>query len=216
MNLRYGNFDGASPATRGEVISALDKGYLSLTKVEYNEAGTYTGDVVDGSVRINVKDVVLEDTTINGDLIISEGVGSGDVTLKSVVVKGDTIVNGGGTNTITIEDSQIDNLIVNKKDGKVRILAVGTTDVDAVELQSGAKLESKDKEANNFGAVVIAEKLASNEPIILDDNFDNVQVKSGSNPIKVLAGIIKSLVTTGTAKDIKINLAENAKRGFTI
>lgn len=212
IRLRDGNsFAPALPATRAEVIDALNNGYLSVTKVKYDEAGTYTAGVVDGSVEINAKDVILEDTTINGDLIIGEGVADGDVTLENVVVKGNTIVKGGGMNSIIVVNSKLRNLIVEKKDGKVRILAKGDTFITNVEMKSGGKLESDDKDTENFGYVVIAENLLSDEPIILAGNFDNVEVKSGKNEIKVTSGTIKNLVISKTAKNAKIDLAEGVK-----
>ena len=145
---------------------------------------------------------------VHGNLIIGEGVGDGNVTLNNVSIKGDTIVKGGGMNSIIIENSQITNLIIEKKDGKIRILAKGTTYVSNVEMNSSGKLESADKDGSNFGYVVIAENIASTEPIILKGNFENVDIKSGTNDIKIESGTIKNLVIATTAKDTKIDLAE--------
>lgn len=211
MNLRNDSFKGALPATRAEVISALDKSYMNAIAIKYDKPGTYTAGVVNGNVEISAKGVILENTTINGNLIISEGVESGEVTLKNVTIKGDTIVKGGGMNTITLQDSFLRNLIVNKKDGKVRILAKGSTDVSSVDLQSGAKLESSDKTANNFGDLVVSPNLAASAPIILAANFRNVAVQSANNAIQVQSGIIKNLEIAKTAKDALINLAEGVK-----
>lgn len=211
MNLRNDSFKGALPATRAEVISALDKSYMNAIAIKYDKPGTYTAGVVNGNVEISAKGVILENTTINGNLIISEGVESGEVTLKNVTIKGDTIVKGGGMNTITLQDSFLRNLIVNKKDGKVRILAKGSTDVSSVDLQSGAKLESSDKTANNFGDLVVSPNLAASAPIILAANFRNVTVQSANNAIQVQRGIIKNLEIAKTAKDALINLAEGVK-----
>lgn len=203
------SFAPSAAATRAEVIAALDSGYLTYVKHAYNEAGTYAAGIVDGSVEINAKGVVLEDTVINGNLIIGEDVGNGTVTLTDVVVKGDTVVNGGGMNSVIINNSQINHLIVQKKDGKVRILAKGDTYIDKVDLRSGAKLASEG-DANNFGTVIIAENLLSNEPIILMANFAKVETKSGKNEIQVNSKKLAKFVVGQTAKDVKINLAEGA------
>jgi len=208
MKLRGKDFAPTLPATRAEVIDALNRGYLNYIKIEYNKAGTYTAGVVDGSIEIKVKDVILEDTIINGNLIISEAVGSGNVNLKNVIVKGDTIVRGGGMNSIIIEDSDISNLIIEKIDGKIRILTKGSTYIDNVDMSSGGKLEA---DGNNFGYIVIAEDISSDEPIILIGNFENIEIRSGDNEIQVQSGTIKNLVIASTAKGAQVNLAVGAK-----
>ncbi|HHX13102.1 MAG TPA: S-layer homology domain-containing protein, partial [Clostridiales bacterium] len=205
------SFAPAVAATRAEIIDALNNSYLSGIKVIYNEAGTYTPGLVDGSVVVNAKDVILENATINGNLVISETVGEGNVTLKNVTVKGDTIVKGGGMNSIIIEDSNIRNLIIEKKDGKIRILAKGSTYVNNVYLQSGGKLETSDTEANNYGYVVIAENLSSDELITLIGNFESVEVRTGTNKIEVQGGTINNLVIAKTARNAKVTLAKSAK-----
>lgn len=212
MKLRDdGSFDPATSATRAEVIAALDSGYLNFVKVSYNEPGTYTGGLIDGGVQINAKDIVLENTIINGDLIIGEDVGHGDVSLKNVEVRGTTIVKGGGMGTIIIENSQIANLMIEKKDGKVRILTKGTTYIAHVLMKSGGKLESDNGYGSRFRNVLIAGNMTSNEPIILKGNFENVEVTSGTNQIKVEGGTIKNFVIGKTAKNLEIELAEGVQ-----
>lgn len=209
MRLRDGqSFAPTSPATRAEVIAALDSSYLAFVKVEYKVGGTYTAGTVDGSLEINTKDLILENTTIYGNLIIGEDVGDGNVTLKDVRIKGDTMVQGGGMHTIIIEDSQISNLIIEKKDGKVRILAKGTTYINDTQMKSAGKLESDHKDASHYGYVLIGENIASDEPIILKGNFESVEVKSGTNQMKVEGGRIRDFIIAKTAKDVKVDLAE--------
>lgn len=207
VNLIGGSFKPAQASTRAEVVYALDNSLLSKVVVSYDKAGTYTAGTVKGSLAINAKDVVLEDTIVKGDLIIGEKVGEGDVTLKNVTVEGRTIVRGGGMNTIIVENSNIVRLIVEKKDGKVRILAVGDTYVDQVNLKSGAKLESKDAKAENFGSLVVEKGIAANQSVIIAASFDEVEVRVVNGNIEVLSGTIDSLVIDKSAEGVKINLA---------
>ncbi|HHX59444.1 MAG TPA: hypothetical protein GX707_01710, partial [Epulopiscium sp.] len=212
VRLRYGNsFASRLPATRAEVIDSLNNSYLSLATVQYNEAGIYGAGIVNGNVAINVKDVMLKNTTITGDLIIGEAVGDGNVFLDNVDVKGDTIVKGGGMNSIMITDSNISNLIIEKKDGKVRILVKGNTYVSNIDMQSGGKLESSSLSADNFGYVVVGENISSGEPIILAGNFKSVEVRTGNNDIRVQSGTIANLEISKTAKNVAVYLAAGVK-----
>jgi hypothetical protein len=87
---------------------------------------------------------------INGNLTISEQAGDGDVTLKNVVVKGTTTIKGGGMNSIHLENSTLNSVVVNKADGHVRLVAAGYTQVGTVTLQSGAILEEDQLTAGGF------------------------------------------------------------------
>jgi hypothetical protein len=77
--------------TRAECIKIID----SVAGELKNKAGTYTGTVA-GSLVVNTGAVILKDMTINGDLYLAQGIGSGKVTLDNVTVKGRTVVRGGG------------------------------------------------------------------------------------------------------------------------
>ncbi|MFD1953929.1 S-layer homology domain-containing protein [Paenibacillus thailandensis] len=152
-----------------------------------NVAGEYSLGAVDGSLTIAVPDVTLVDTTISGDLVISEGVGQGDVYLNNVTVAGQTFVNGGGVNSIHIADSVLATVIVNKADGSIRLVLESGTNVQQISLQSGAVLETA-ADAGEIGAVEITSSLPQNASVTLNGTFDNVRVHAAQAQIVVPAG----------------------------
>lgn len=103
-------------------------------------AGTYgpsTGkQVITRDLYINTANVNQQNVTINGSLILGEGIGEGDVHLNGVNVTGQTIVKGGGKNSIYFTDSVLATVIVNKNTGAVRIVAQGSTQVYEVQLET--------------------------------------------------------------------------------
>lgn len=206
-----GIFNPKGFATRGQAVAVLEKCYIASVKAAYNKAGTYSAGVIDGNAAINAPNVTLENTTINGNLIIGEGVGNGNAKLKNVTVKGDTIVKGGGPNSIIIEDSQIKNIIIAKVDNKVRVVAVGKTIVKKVDMQSGGKLEEQGATGSGFGYVTIAEGLNSSEPVILMGSFETVQVMAAGVKLNAEAGSIAKLDVAKTAEAAKINLGTGVK-----
>lgn len=120
----------------------------------YNSAGTYgseSGVETVNNVVVNSQDVILRNMIIEGDLILGEGIGEGDVTLQNVEVKGQTIINGGGENSIYFEDSVVATVIVNKNNGKIRVVATGSTQVGEVVLESPAKLEERELTGDSVG-----------------------------------------------------------------
>ncbi|SHI12566.1 parallel beta-helix repeat (two copies) [Sporobacter termitidis DSM 10068] len=174
-----GAFDPKSPITRAGVITILDnaiKGY-------YTEAKEYTGSV-SGVAIVNTPGVVLKDMTITGDLIIAEGVGSGDVTLTNVNVTGNTIVRGGGANSIHIQGtSQIKNLILEKTDdGQIRVVTESGATVDAVYIDDG------------------------NDDIILTGSFSSVTIAAGVS-VKAVGASITTLNVTGANAALDLDKA---------
>ena len=135
VNGSNGAFCPGDDITRAQVVTILDNAIGGF----YNEAGDYTGDDVSGIAIVNADGVVLNDMTINGDLIISEGVGSGEATLNNVIVTGTMIVRGGGANSIYINgSSSVTNLVIEKTDdGEIRVVAEDGSVVDAVYVDDG-------------------------------------------------------------------------------
>lgn len=204
-------------STNKQYVSAMvEKGYLSgwsnkihpnvkLTRAHYvkmldniigdikNTAGTYTGNVTK-SLVVNTGSVILKDMTIAGDLYLTSGIGSGDVTLDNVVVKGRTIVSGGGENSIVLKNTKIEGtMIVIKKDGKVRVVAQGSTEVANLQVESGVKLEEDGVTGKGFGTVEVF-TIAPGQELKLDGDFEEVVVQAENATIKVLDGKVDSLV----------------------
>jgi hypothetical protein len=114
--------------TRAEFAQLMD----NILQNYIVKSGTYTNDY-DGNVMINKPDVILKNITINGDLIIGDGVGDGDVTLEGVIVTGKVLVRGGGINSIKIVgDSSIKNIVIARVDGQVRVYSGDGTEIGQI------------------------------------------------------------------------------------
>ncbi|WP_276662461.1 S-layer homology domain-containing protein, partial [Syntrophomonas wolfei] len=120
--------------TRAEVVAILDNSIKQL----YNGNKEYTGNV-SGTAIVNTPGAVLKNMKISGDLIIAEGVGDGDITLNNVTVAGNTLLRGGGSDSIHIQGgSQISNLIIEKTDnGAIRVVTSGGAVVETVWVDDG-------------------------------------------------------------------------------
>ncbi|NLA86159.1 MAG: S-layer homology domain-containing protein, partial [Clostridiales bacterium] len=176
-----GAFNPLASISRAEIVTVLDNAVAGF----YTEEKEYTGDV-SGIAIINAPDVVLKDMTIDGDLIIAEGVGSGDVTLQNVVVTGNTIVRGGGADSIHIVGgSQISNLIIEKTDsGQIRVVTSDGAAVEVVYVDDG------------------------NDDIILTGSFESVSITAGVG-VKVVDAVIGNVKVTGENARIDIDAASS-------
>jgi hypothetical protein len=199
-------FNPAGIVTRAEAITTLDRSFLHYIRVTYDKAGTYNTETVNGSVAINVPDVTLQNTVINGDLIIGKGVGEGNVTLKNVTIKGDTIVKGGGMNSIVVENCTLGHIVIIKEGNMVRVVAVGSTTTGSVDMQSGGKLEEFGTTDNGFGYVTIAESVDDGAPILLVGNFETIEVKANDVKLDLASGSVGSLDIAPTAINTNLNI----------
>ena len=93
-------------------------------QVIYNALGLLinSSKIIDGknieynNLTISANGVILKNAVINGNLYITEGVGTGNVLLDNVVVKGRVLISGGGSSNasnIKLKNAKIANLVVN-------------------------------------------------------------------------------------------------------
>lgn len=200
----------ADNLTRAEFVVLLDKIAGNLIR----KPGTYSGDNK-GNLVVNTRDVVLRDMVIDGDLFLTEGIGDGEVVLDNVTVKGRTVVKGGGENSIVINNSSLEGtLLVVKADGKIKIVASGSTEIPSVKLGSGALLHEKDLEGKGFDSIELLGTVEPGQEIVLEGDFDSVFVNAPGVKINVADGTVRSLEVGEEASGALIDIADNASVGI--
>ncbi|MCM3786003.1 S-layer homology domain-containing protein, partial [Neobacillus mesonae] len=204
--------------TRAEAVVLIENALASkneLSTVTYDTAGTYGSEeettVIEGNVVINVPGVTLVNTEIKGDLLFAEGIGAGDVTIKNVKVHGTTNVAGGGENSIHLVDSVLLNVVVNKKDGTVRIVAEGSTTAENVIVQSSVKLEEDNVSGAGFTDVELSDVLPAGSKVVLNGTFDDVDLYAASISVELGRGSIENFIVDKNAGNSEITVSSNAK-----
>lgn len=129
-----GSFGPNRVLTRAEAVLALDK------TVNYKP-----GDKEEDKEETKKEDMLLtqtklEDTTITGDLTISDRLGTKTITLDNVTVKGKLIVDGGSE--VILKDCDIKEMVMDQKDTTVK--ASGKTTVEKTTFQKIGKLTGGD------------------------------------------------------------------------
>ncbi|RPK25825.1 InlB B-repeat-containing protein [Paenibacillus xylanexedens] len=214
-----GTFQAQKQLTRAEAVVLIDSAMSNRTvaaeTVNIDQAGNYGSShekkIVNGDVIINVPGVTLENYEIKGNLLLAEGIGSGDVTIKNVKVHGNTNVEGGGENSIHFVDSVLVNVLVNKKDGTVRLVAEGTTTAQKVIVQSSAKLEESNLNGEGFTDVELAKELPANAKVQLSGKFDDVDLFSASVNVQLLRGSIQDVTVDAAAANNTIQLSSGTQ-----
>lgn len=208
-----GTFKPDNSMTRAEVIVLLDR---VLTKkvatTTFDQKGTFgpeTGTTaIKGNVVISAPGVTLKNTIIEGDLLLAESIGEGDVFLKNVTVKGSTTVNGGGSHSIHFEDSMLLTVIVNKVDGSIRIVAEGSTSVQQITLQSSALLEARG--TGTIADVILSSLLPSSAEVSLAGQFNTLSVQATSIRVNLSEGSIQQLTVAQGAANSTLQVGAGA------
>jgi hypothetical protein len=139
---------------------------------------------------INVPGVTLKDIKITGDLIIGDGVGNGDVTLDGITVTGRTIIRGGGVNSIKIiGNSNLQNIIIARVDGQVRVYAEDGTQIGEVIVDGSDNVTIE----GNFGTVTVT----APDITVTATNADIVDATIVGDRSIIMIGD-KSTITTAT------------------
>lgn len=217
-----GSFGPSKSITRAESAVSIHKAMKGgMAKpdmsnvVVYDKQGTYGPsegiETIEKDVVIKVPGVTLQNMIIKGDLTIDKEVGDGDVFLKNVKVEGKTNINGGGANSIHMEDTILTTVIVDKATGDIRIVISGKTVVATVELKSGAKLEESGVTGDGFRNVIMGSDIPKNSKVTLLGEFEDVNIQALSLLVDVPKGLIKNLNVEKGATDTRITLADDVK-----
>ncbi|MDD2621429.1 MAG: S-layer homology domain-containing protein, partial [Syntrophomonadaceae bacterium] len=197
-----GSFKPQGKMSRAEAAAVLSKYLGSNTgktdpgiSKEFNKAGVYGPaegiEVIANNVVVKADGVILQNLHIQKDLIIAEEVGEGTVTLNNIAVDGNTLVRGGGKNSIHVNGGSYNKIVIQQttSSGTVRIVA-----------SNAAGLE-----------VVIAEN-AAGESIILEGSFAHVLIEAANVDVKIQGEtIITNMAVAAGAESGRINLDANSK-----
>ncbi|MFC4305204.1 S-layer homology domain-containing protein [Cohnella boryungensis] len=212
-------FQPLKPATRAEVIVILDKALKlkgnSAVATVYDKPGTYGPaqgkQAIDGNVVIKVAGVTLRNLAIKGDLLLGAGIGEGDVFLQGVTVAGTTTVEGGGANSVHFESAVLAKVIVDKKNGSIRIVIEDeATTIREIELRSAAMLEYKGAKSSGINTVTLSKLLPADSAVVLLGIYETVDILSQSIRISIPEGSVQHLNVAPSASDTNLELGKDA------
>ena len=116
----HGRTHGLAPQdtiTRAEFAQI----FYNIIKTYITAPGTYEKDH-DGNLLIRCAGVNLKDLTVDGDLILGNGVADGKITLDNVTVTGRLVVWGGGTKAVYCNNgTNMPEIVVCRVDDAVKV-----------------------------------------------------------------------------------------------
>lgn len=202
-----GTFRPNQKITRAEVATLLTKTTGELVSQEDAQVGDVdNAQVIKGNLTLTATGIKVKNTTVEGDLFITEGVGLGHIELDNVIVKGDTIIRGGGENSIILINTKLGKVLVNVPFGsKVRLVSEGSTEVESTTIKSVAKIES-----TNSGFKTVDVELPKDATIELIGNFEMVDMLTSFSKLNFISGKINNLNISSEAEGVNVALNKNS------
>ena len=194
-----GSFGPNKVLTRAEAVLALDK------TVNYKP-----GDKEEDKEETKKEDMFLtqtklEDTTVTGDLTISDRLGTKTITLDNVTVKGKLIVDGGSE--VILKDCDIKEMVMDQKDTTVK--ANGKTTVEKTTFQKIGKLTGGD-----YTDVIVDKELSGY--ITIDAKVRNLTLDAETDLKLGSDARIKNMEITKNADKATIDFSKGKVEDMTV
>lgn len=199
--------------------SVIDLGAETLG-IEENDSYTISkpltiknGNIKTAAFVVESTDVTLENVTNIKSIIVDEKVGDGDFNLKNCQEVGDVYVNGGGKNSVHIEKTAVEKLVVQKKDVRIALSGDNSTKIKKTFIFEDCKLDSNNKDSS-FGNVIVSEvvknlELAGETKV---EKIVSTATKSEDGNITIVVNVDVTIVAAdSTVKDAVKNNEENSK-----
>lgn len=185
-----------------------------------NVPSANTSKIAKGNVVINQPNITLSNVTVDGNLIIGDGVADKEVTLENVVVKGKTYIRGGGENSIIIKgSSELSTIIVKQLNYKVSLKIQDTTNVNLIQIMDGSndviivgKAETIDIAASNISVTAKNSEIGT---VTISGQKSSLQTidKSKIGTIEIKANAQNTKIDAQSGSEIKVVtiLAQNTQ-----
>lgn len=161
--------------------------------VVFDQPGVYdhkTGhEKIQGNAMVKSKDVILQNVSIDGDLIIDKAVGEGDVTLDNVTVSGETHIRGGGHDSIHLNGGSYNKFTIEKTANNIGIEANAVNDLEILISE-----DANDKSFAFEGAFKLITVEAAKATVNIKDNTT-----------------VETILVNKNASDCKMYLSHNAE-----
>lgn len=176
---------------------------LESEKLSVTDNGSYTidkaltiknGDLKNATFTVKATGVKFDKMKNISNINVAEEVGNGDFSVINCNEIDEINVNGGGANSIHIENTTVLNLIVQKKNVRIALKNNDTTSVKNTLISADCKLD--------------AETGSSFENVIINSGVTKLEL-AGNGVIEKIVALESSSATISITATVKINSADS-------
>lgn len=213
--------------------SIADWAYAAMQKVNgkgyigaYNDGKIHPTDQLSRAQTAKIicdildeESIVVNNTTVKTDgtklsnkiytnnVTIDDDLDDGSVTVDNCVILGTLIVQGGGEDTITLNNSRVSNVSVNKSGDPVRVLAKGETAVSSLSASKASILQTSSLAGGLYGPGFSNITVGNSADVTLRGSFPSVAINGSSAELILESGSIKDLTITSSGKSSDITVS---------
>lgn len=208
-----GSFHPQDAITRGEAAIML----LNAVGTPIQEPGVQSLGNVWGNVTITTSGVTLRDTVVGGNLYITAGVGLGDVILENVTVLGEIVVSGGGVSergddSVVLRNVNAPTLVVdNIRNQHVSLRVEGDGVIDNASIRTDAYLV--DNTPSNAGVLRMELNGEEGLSLTLGGNIKEVINKTQESTLSLSSGQASVITVDEAATGSVLEIASGAEAG---
>lgn len=208
---RTGDFNPQKIITRGELAGMV----VRTLGTRISTSGLRNLGTVDGNVTITTSNVTLRNTTINGDLYLTGGIGLGDVHLDNVTVRGKIVDAGAGLsekgdisvilNNVTAEELVVDSM----RNQTVSLRTSGTTSIPKTSVRTSAYLD--DSTSAGYGLRLIEVDGEEKTAVTLSGNIKEVHNKTPKSSLNIGEGVADKVTVDEAATGSTVTVGKDAR-----
>jgi len=184
---------GGSQVIPYSLIEELEECVNKVSKSIFNQRGIYGPDeettTISGNLVVDESEIIVQNTIIEGDLLLDTGIGKGTVELNNVTVKGRTTIRGGGSEIIGENFTSKTLVIDSPYTRKATLQLKGKSKVDEVRVEGNVILDTSEVTGDAFKDVRIQE----GEEVILIGKFSSVSTEAIGVEIELDEATIKTM-----------------------
>lgn len=201
------------------------KGYISgytdgkihpLDSLTRAQAAKIVSDIALKETIVTTDPVVKKDGTkltgriYSNNVTIHKDLGDGDATIDNCVILGKLIVQGGGNDSVTVNNSRVANAVVDRSADSVRLIAKGETAILNTQGSRNFALQTTSLAGGSFGPGFERVSFTSSASGTLQGNFPYVSIDGSSAELKLLSGTITTLDVNSAGRRSDITVENKA------
>ncbi|MDL2274208.1 S-layer homology domain-containing protein, partial [Oscillospiraceae bacterium OttesenSCG-928-G22] len=134
-----GRFAPRDNLTRAQAVTIIDN---MVSAVYGSEKSDFSNTTYTGTMLSNRAGMSLSNLTLNGNLILGDGVGTGDIAIRNSRINGKLIVRGGGPNSVDLTGTTVTGgIFVHNTNSVTRLVSSGSGSLGVLSARTGVTLE---------------------------------------------------------------------------
>ncbi|MCL2046761.1 MAG: Ig-like domain-containing protein [Oscillospiraceae bacterium] len=201
-----GSFRPRAFLTRAEAIKILDNLFINVYMPETGLRNVY----LQGGLLIQSPGAELRDVIIDGDIIIGDGVGDGNVVISNSTINGSLVVRGGGPNSITLSNTTVSKgIYVASFGADTRVAVADNSTVPILETVSNVTVSG-----SGVAQITVLENAMRNATVNLNGvSLDRLSIDGPGAQVNLNSGHTMYATFDNAGQGARLDLAANTSVG---